>query len=278
MEDGCLLRSCQVGVRDDRGDLMPKVKTYLTMSAALAALSLSLSPVTAAENPTNLPGAIPDHVPATVQIEKAGKAQHRRYRDYRYRRGPGLGDVVAGVLIVGAIAHIAKAATRGDGRDGDPDYRHDSLPDYDGARGIDRAVDMCVDAVERERRVETVDMADRNAAGWIVEGTVSSGDSFTCRIDQDGRNMELDFGSQPSGGWDGQQTYGRGDGHRQRVQDYEDRQYGDDRYVSEWSRVDNSTSAIEPSVQPAFPGGPIKGDEEIDGDLEIGTGYPGAGA
>ena len=258
---------------------MTKQNIFFAMPAAWAALSLPLGPVTAAENPIASPRSISGYELTTVQIEEAGKAEHRRYRNYRHyrdRRRPGLGAVVAGVLIIGAIAHIAKSATRDDDRNRNPEYRDASRYDSDGPTGIDRAVDMCVDAVERERRVETVDMADRNASGWIVEGTVSSGDNFTCRIDQDGRNVDFDFASRSSNGWDDQQSYGGGDNPRQRVQDYEDRQYGDDRYASEWSRLDNSTSAPAYPSQPDYPGGPVDGDAEIDGDLEIGTGYPGA--
>ncbi|MBX7541732.1 hypothetical protein [Qipengyuania sphaerica] len=264
---------------------MPHIKNLAAAPAMIAALSLTAAPAYAAEMP--LPATSPSYAGADVvqQIEEAGKAEHRRYHRYRYRRGPGLGDVLAGVLIVGAIAHVAKAASRDDRRYRDRDYRRDVR--YDDTRGIDRAIEMCVDAVDRERRVETVDRVDRTARGWMVEGTVSRGDGFTCRIDNSGRVTDIDFG-------------GRGARYEDDDRDYDDRyediryendqgeneqggddgrQWDDDRYASEWSRVDSEAPAeTAQAEQPSYPGGPVETDEEIDGDLEIGTGYPGAGA
>ena len=261
---------------------MPHITKFAAAPAALAALSLTFAPASAAELP--LRAAAPTFAADTAaeQIEEAGKAEHRRYHRYRYRRGPGVGDVLAGVLIVGAIAHAAKAATRDrdDRRYRDRDYRRDAR--YDDARGIDRAVEMCADAVDRERRVETVDSVDRTASGWIVAGTISRGDGFTCRIDNSGRVVDIDFSGR------GARYDDRDDDDRYEDIDYDndqgdddDRQWDDDRYASEWSRVDRAgpaETAQAQADQPAYPGGPVEGDEEIDGDLEIGNGYPGAGA
>lgn len=248
----------------------------------VAALSLTIAPASAAEVP--FVAAIPAHSDAMPVVDVAAEqtSEHYRrgrYHRYRYRRGPGLGDVIAGVLIVGAIAHIAKNATREDRRD--RDYRRDVRWDDD--RGIDRAVEMCVDAIERESRVETVERADRTARGWQIEGTIAGGDGFTCLIGEDGRIDRIDYGA-------GAAPYDYDDADDDRYDDigYEDdravtepdendRQWDDDRYASEWSRVDRQAAKTEETAS-AFPGGPVDDGEQIEGDLDLGTGYPGAGA
>ena len=290
---------------------MPYLKTLAAAPAMLAALSLTVAPASAAELPVTVHApAHADAVPV-FDIEAAQTAEHRRY--YRYRRGPGLGDVLAGVLIVGAVAHAAKAATRDDRRYRDRDYRRDVRWDDD--RGIDRAVEMCISAVERRSRVETVDRADRIARGWRIEGTLSRGGGFACDIDNDGRGVEVRLGR-------GADRYERED-RDYRERDYRDRedrderddrddrddedryddigyednrsdregpardesrddddQWDDDRYASEWSKVDRS-APVETAQAPetAYPGGPVdEEDAAVDADLEIGTGYKGAGA
>lgn len=261
---------------------MPHFKNLAAMPAALAALSLTIVPAQAAEMPVMRQAPAHADVVPVLDVEASQTAEHRRYHRYRYRRGPGLGDVLAGVLIVGAIAHVAKAATRDERRE--RDYRRDA--NWDDGRGIDRAVEMCVDAVDRERRVETVDRVDRTARGWIVQGTITRGDPFTCRINENGRVEDVDFGSRGAR-YDDDRDYDEryeDAGYDRDERRYEndqgeddDAQWDDERYASEWSRVDRQ--AVEPQgAQPAYPGGPIEGDDaDIDGDLEVGTGYPGAG-
>ena len=258
---------------------MPILHRLAAAPAVLAALSLTIAPAAAAE--MALPVAAPAYSDAApvLDIEQAQTAHHHRsYRHrYSYRRGPGLGDVLAGVLVVGAIAHVAsKAARNDDRRYRDRDYRRDVR--YDDSRGIDRAVDMCIDAVERERRVETVERVDRIARGWRVDGTITRGDTFTCRIDEDGRGVAVDFGPvgtryQDDDRDDGDDRY-EGAGYAQ-DRDDNDRQWDDDRYASEWSRADSQGR----NSQSSYPGGPPEGDEgeAVDGDLEIGTGYRSGG-
>lgn len=265
---------------------MPQLKNLAAAPAMFAALSLTIMPAQAAELPASpLQPAYAAAVPV-LDVEASQTAEHRRYHRYRYRRGPGLGDVIAGVLIVGAIAHVAKVATRDDRRDRERDYRRDAH--WDGARGIDRAVEMCVDAVERDRRVDTVERVDRVARGWMVEGTIFNGDRFNCFIDENGRIDSIDFGSR-DGGYEYDEPdyddeyegaeYGYEDrGYASETRDEDDRQWDDDRYASEWSRVESEESSAPVPAQPAYPGGPVDADEDIEGDLEIGTGYPGAGA
>ncbi|MBY6217964.1 hypothetical protein [Qipengyuania aquimaris] len=248
---------------------------------------MTVTPASAAELP-QLVRAAPAHADEApvFDIENSQTAEHRRYRRYRYRRGPDAGDVIAGVLIIGAIAAAADRASRRD-RDRDyrdrdyrdrdyrdrdyPDYRRDDVR-YDDGRGIDRAVRMCIDRVERDTRVETVDRVDRTARGWQVEGTIFNGDAFTCTIGENGRIRDIDYGDRDAryipGDEDLDDDFARAD--------VEDRQWDDDRYAAERARIDGGIAADAGDAQAAYPGGPIEGEDEVDGDLEIGTGYPGA--
>ncbi len=125
--------------------------------------------------------------------------------------------VVGGIIGIGMIAAIASAASkskrdrearypdrdyREDGNQGDGyrygdnrDSRNDS---YGGngrgngngssSRGIDSAVDNCVNEVERGSiRVDTVDSVNRDGDGWRITGRISGGRDFTCTTDRDGR-------------------------------------------------------------------------------------------
>src|SRR3546814_10023367 len=89
---------------------------------------------------------------------------YRNYRYRHYRNRVGAGDVLAGVLIIGGIAAIANAASRNDTARRYPnrepernyDYR-DRRGDtrYDGARGIDRAVNLCVTQDRKSTRLNS---------------------------------------------------------------------------------------------------------------------------
>ncbi|MBX7457158.1 hypothetical protein K3152_02765 [Qipengyuania sp. 1NDH17] len=269
---------------------MPYLNKLAAAPAMLAALSLTATPASAADMAIASPAK--SGIAQVLDVEASQTAEHHRYHRYRYRRGPGLGDVLAGVLIVGAIAHVAKSASEDrryrDRRDRDRDYRRDVR--WNDERGLDRAVGMCIDAVERRARVETVDRANRTARGWSVEGTLSRGGDFDCEIDNDGRGVEVNLGR---GGAryerDGRDYderyediyYDRRDRDRDYEDEQDDDQWDDDRYSSEWSKVDRGEVAAETAQAPtaSYPGGPVDGDDdEIDDDLEIGTGYPGAGA
>ena len=277
---------------------MPLKTRFAAAPAMLAALSLTAMPAQGAEMP--LPATAQAHAAAVpvLDIEKAQTAEHRRHYRYRYRRGPGLGDVIAGVLIVGAIAHVAKAATRDDRQDRDRDYRRDAR--WEDGRGIDRAVDMCLDAIDRDRRVESVERVDRTARGWMVEGTLSRGGDFLCRIGDNGRIEDIDYtdrGARYKRDDDDRYEdgrYERDEDDRDEDADWnadepryddenqredEDGQWDDDRYASEWSRVDRDEAVASAAPQADYPGGLVEEDEAVvDSDLEIGTGYPGAGA
>ncbi len=101
----------------------------------------------------------------------------------RDRHGDGIdaGDVIAGAVILGGIALIASAASKNDRyRDG---YRYDNRDYRDGRYGYGydnprRAVEMCINAVERDARragyrfadVTEIRDVDRERYGYEVKG------------------------------------------------------------------------------------------------------------
>lgn len=275
---------------------MPQFNKFAAVPALVAALSLTFAPASAAELPVSETPAAQVSGQAVFDPAEAQTYDQYRYRRYHHRRGPDAGDIIAGVLIIGAIAAVADAATRDnddrryrdrDYRDGGdyryPEPRRDDARWYDRDRsdsgGIDRAVDMCIDEVERDRRVESVDRANRTARGWQIEGTVARGESFSCSIDEDGRIGNIGYGQR--GASYEPQADDRYDNDYLQVpaRSVDDRQLDDDRYAAEWARVDRSATAQVPSPQEDYPGGPAPADDDasIDGDLDVGTGYPGAG-
>ncbi len=248
-----------------------KPSSFGSVTAITAAIAMSALPAAAAELP-----AISLARPDTVQTGDAGELNQYRYRRHRYRdRGIDAGDVVAGVLVVGAIAALAGAF------DGDNDDRRDRrderYPRRDDARydrseryesdGIGRAADMCVDQVERgPDRVDDVTDAARRSDGWHVSGTLDNGEGWTCWIDNQGRIRNVDFGSA----------------------DYSADSASDDRYATvpaaggQWSdaayararastrtpaeerygyRIDEDGTPAAEGPQPAYPGGPLPGEE-----------------
>ena len=271
---------------------MSTMSRLLAAPALLAAGVMLSAPVEAASLP--LPGKT-----AVKVLGDMSAANHRHY--YRYRRGPSAGDVLAGILIVGGIAAVADAATRSNR---DERYRDRGYPPppmnrggygYEDGRGIDRAVDMCIAAVEREGRVRSVDYAERTARGWQIRGALVSGDAFNCSLGADGRIENIDVGGRPQlygdsdrGGMDTPEPYrgsARDDdryeaGVRYEGQDgsyaggsdtVEDRQYDDERYAEEWAKHDAEAGAPLPppaadddQSQPAYPGGPVPGEDPDD--------------
>lgn len=281
---------------------MPQFNKYAAVPAMVAALSLTMTPAYAVELPQPAMSSAQSAGQAVFDPAEAQTYDQYRYRRYHHRRGPDAGDIIAGVLIIGAIAAVADAATRGsdDRRYRDRDYRDGAdyrYPDtrrddarwddrsrdgraWNDDRGIDRAVDMCIDEIERDQRVESVDRANRTARGWEIEGTVARGESFSCSIDEDGRIGNIDYGRRgASYEPQGDERYD-GDHVQVPAHDDNDRQWDDDRYAAEWARVDRD-GAAQPTVPPEDYSGdpaPADGGASVDGDLEVGTGYPGAGA
>ena len=207
--------------------LAPK---FFGATAVAAAFSLLATPAAAVDLPR----------PAAAQAydgDALNAERHRRWR--RDRNDIDAGDVVAGVVILGAIAAIAGAAKNrrdrgpyGDRypqRDGDYGYRTPGGYERSDSRGIDRAVDMCVGEVERSsERVGSVDSATRSGEGWHISGELEDGTAYSCTIGNDGRISDVNLGS-----------YGYGTAPAEAAPDGE---YGDDYY----SRAREGQRSAEP--------------------------------
>lgn len=191
---------------------------YLKLFAAptaLAAAAFVSAPASAAEIPAQAQTALTESLlqfPGTFNAEELEADRHRRYRHrgyryrgygrrgFRHRRGSRAGDILTGVLIVGGIAAIASAASKSKRRDYEErsrDYREgrdDSRRESRSGRGIDRAVDMCLETIERDVRVEEVEGVDRTGEGWRVTGTIFNGDQFVCTIGPDGKIDDVSYG------------------------------------------------------------------------------------
>lgn len=211
---------------------MATIRRFAAASASAAAFSLAM-PAAAVELPQMAP-VLAHNAPAVYQGETA---QNHRWDRYRGRNRIDAGDVIAGVLILGTIAAVANAGNRNRDRVErrpppfpDDRYRYRSGEyDRDG-RGLDRAVDMCVDEIERgSDRVGEVDGANRTGEGWTVSGALEGGAGFTCRIDNMGRIRAIDIG-----------------GSRGAFEPAENRQYGDDVYAR--ARMSQGDTYAQPGV------------------------------
>ncbi len=234
---------------------MKSISLFPSSAAMVAALSFAATPAAAAELPVRAaPAAAPGY---TVWDADSENVQRDRYRYRRHHNRIDAGDVIGGLLVIGAIAAVASAVSKPSQPRSYPpqypyrssDYRGDSR--YTGAQGIDRAADMCVREVERDARVSGVDAISRSGDGWLVSGTLYNGDGFTCRVGRDGRIDDVSYG-------------GRGAFQSNSTQQ-EDSQWSDDRYTAAWGNAapaapsgDNSGSTPDTSEQePAYPGGPL---------------------
>ena len=220
--------------------------------------------------------------PAAVKAYDAGLDSANGWRRHHRRDGLDAGDVIAGVLMLGGIAAIASAASRSrndrpdrypddarypqDARYPDSRYPDDArsrLPGRDRpeSSGLARAVDMCVDQIERGReRVSNVDNATRDSRGWQVSGDLVGGEHFTCRIGNDGRIDDLSVGSPYDAAYSGTV----------------DRQYSDETYArlraeqadavpyspGYEAQADEDVYGDDP--RPAYPGGPLPGEDGYD--------------
>ena len=166
-------------------------------AAALAATSMVATPGMAAELPQ-----IANNNPQNVSTYDGSADEANGWRRRRHRNRVDAGDVIAGVLVLGTIAAIASSASnsrdrRNERRREDVRYREPSRSRQTswGSGGIDSAVDMCVDQVERgQTRVDSVDNASRDGSGWAVSGSLDNGEYFNCRIDNEGRIRSIDLG------------------------------------------------------------------------------------
>jgi hypothetical protein len=214
-----------------------KTRKLAATAAMAAAFSLLATPAAAIDLPR------PSAAKAYDGEAQNAERHRRRYRD---RDGIDAGDVVAGVLILGAIAAIAGAGKNNREReryeesyprpDEDTGYRTPGQYERSDSRGIDRAVDMCVGEVERgSERVGTVDSATRSADGWRVSGELEGGAPYSCSIGNDGQIGDVFVGdrevaSAPSadGQWD-DEVYAKARADQRGV-DPVDGDLDDDRY------------------------------------------------
>ena len=128
------------------------------------------------------------------------------------------GDVLIGAAIIGGALAIADSQRRRERErevvviESDPRYRdrdedRDRRPEprddrRTGSSGLDSAVDMCLDRIERDVRVDTIDNARRTASGWEVTGSIFNGAQFNCRIGNDGRIDTISYdGTFGAGDW-----------------------------------------------------------------------------
>lgn len=143
-----------------------------------------------------------------------------------------------------------------------------------GTGGLEAAARQCASHVSRDVRVESVDTVERTPRGWLVAGALFNGSQFECRIGNDGRIEGVD--------------YGAGFGARAGVDSVSGSQLDDTRYAAARRSAMPSQpdpdggiqmmqgSAAAPAFEdrderplvpleaerlPAYPGGPIEGEE-----------------
>ncbi|GAB5349355.1 hypothetical protein [Alteriqipengyuania sp. 357] len=241
------------------------------ISMACAVGVLAVSPAQAVELPrVGVPAEQAGYATQTVLNDGADEADHRRrYRYRRHRDRTDLGDVVAGAAIIGGIVAVL-AATSPKKRDNRYDDGYDDRYDSSDASNdaSDRAVDSCVERVEREERIGSIDNVGRNATGYSVTGTLAAGSGFVCQTSAAGRVLNVDYGVSSVSYQSGGDTYG-------------DPQYSDDVYARARGRVYSSPatySTPDSNAQPAYPGGPVPG-EDYSGYEDYGQDYgDGSGA
>jgi hypothetical protein len=237
--------------------------------AVLAVASLAAMPAEAAVLPvaSHQPANVSHYGGASIRIG-GGWGWGGGYRG-RHRRGVDAGDVLAGVLILGTIAAVANAANKANQRPRpyperypypdrpNDDRRYDDRR-YDdprsGPQGLEGAADLCLREVERNARAREVTRVERSAEGWLVTGAMVDGSGFSCSIGTDGRIESVDVDGRA-------QTYGA-----EAAGTTEDRQYDDNRYRTARADADvRAGRATNSDQRPAYPGGPLPGDE-VDGD------------
>ena len=210
---------------------MPRINRLAAATAIAAALSMTATPAFAVE--------LPNAGRTTVQAQTDSAAMSRRghWGRHRHRGGIDGGDILAGVLILGGIAAVASAV---ESNNRDNDYRDYPPPppqqqryDYRGGQaesstGLDRAADICADAIERTiDPVGSIDSVRRGASGWDVDGSLQDGSPFTCSIGNDGQIHDIQTDRNYSGAaYDGAPSYtDPGYDHSDRNNQYDDETY-----------------------------------------------------
>lgn len=217
-----------------------RTNTFAASTAIAAAFSLLATPAAAIDLPKPLAVEVFNDDGWNAERDRRRRWDRGRYR---HRNSIDAGDVVAGVLVIGAIAAIAGATKdrreRYEERYPDDDgYRSRTSGVYDRSdgRGIDSAVDSAVDSCvsEAERgaeRVGSVDSAVRTPDGWRVSGELDNGAAWSCAIDNDGRISDMNLG-----------TYGYGTAPAARA---EDAQWSDEAYRRARENQRAGASAID---------------------------------
>ena len=246
---------------------------FAATTALFATLAMPMGQASAADFSRLKTTSVQGYDASTNSADGWGR---RRYRRDRFDAG----DVIAGVLVLGGIAAILSAA--GNRRDDDrrervprdarypdsryPDDPRSRLPGNEGraSSGLERAVDMCVAEIERDRnRVANVEEASRDAAGWAVSGTLADGSAFNCRIGNDGRIADISLGEgDDDTRYDGDDRIA---GNPQYREDVYARARAGQRGESN-VRYRSGPGAIDGDLgsgggQPAYPGGPLPGEE-----------------
>jgi hypothetical protein len=284
-------------IAEQEGAIMALKTRAPILAGALAVTTFFVSPAAAATMPETGPATLSaafDHSrfdPASASADwrcrgwGCGWGHRRGWRRNRVDAG----DVLLGAAIIGGIAAIASAnnnrtrerevvVVERDVRNPDWDQRDTrrsddrrAAPRGTGASGLDNAVNMCLDRIERDVRVDTVDNVERTASGWQVSGVLFNGSSFQCRIGNSGQIDGIDYG----GGF----AFAPTDAAAPRA----DGQWDDERYANARMALGGTVrpdmaveGAVMPAPQaasapaPAYPGGPIPGEEipeTIDGNL-----------
>lgn len=295
-----------------------------SFAGLLAAASMATTPAFAAEMPSGMVVQTAQGSAAFMTFDtttyngdteiaewRRGWGRRGWRRGWR-RRGIRGGDVLAGVLILGGIAAVASAANNNRRRERDVviverdrdrnyDRREDRRDDRrntrrsTGASGLENAVSQCVDRIEQDIRVDSVDSVDRNGRGWLVTGALFNGSSFLCRIDNNGRIADIEYGGFASGEAPSESEFGerRFEGSERAEGQLDDATYlaargqvaaqPEPRPVERVARLDAEQASARPAEPlvpltaeraPAYPGGPVPGEEypetlaQVDGDLQ----------
>jgi hypothetical protein len=248
----------------------------------LAVAGLLTTPVAAAGLPVASPLAAAAYGPHATYDSHAGDAQG--WGDRRWRRHSRdhirTGDAIAGIAILGAVVAIASAASNENRTTSREVYRdnpprqtwrnsdgrgNDQREPSWGQGSINSAVNLCVNQIERgDDRVGSVDNAARDGSGWRVDGALENGEAFRCRIDNEGRIRSIDLG----------------DGYAAADVPTGDAQWSDDAYLSARVAVRQQSASTAPAgvdadlasqtdgqPQPAYPGGPLPGEDGYEDSL-----------
>ena len=218
---------------------------------------------------------------------------HRCGRYGCYRRGwyghrhVNTGGVLAGAVIIGGIAALVASASNKNSRrydrdvvvierdvrdDRDDEDRRNNPRSSSIGSGIDNAVSQCLDVIERDVRVDSVNSAMRVSTGWIVSGSIFDGSGFSCEIGNNGRISDITYGRVSRSGDVGAGVQYAG-------------QWSDDRYADARASLEEQREGVEQQDEvqrfaqadtdaepqplvpltsdrmPAYPGGPLPGEE-----------------